>query len=298
MSHPDLTFLLGLLERDDPAAVAFEDFTGTHGTTLRLWQRRGFVARQPGVHPVPSCPHCRRGVPYRVRDRYLCHRCGARIDPRHLCLWRLDLHRFLRWLAERLHLSGDVRRLDEQLWQLGTLRGAGLPLEVFFHRGGTLSPEGTTRLLAFRHALLLSASLRRPTLPGFHGSFLALLELLHVVGRSLALLDPRSLLRRGGPVRFEEATGAVLLGDELLGEAPPGSKEHALLACLWQRLDQYVPYGDLKQGVLERTGSRDSRDEATFCQRLKSRLKALAPDIDRVIATTNKGDGYRLRRMV
>ena len=37
-------------------------------------------------------------------------------------------------------------------------------------------------------------------------------------------------------------------------------------------------------------------DEATFCQKLKSRIKEeYIPGIDRLVVTRNKGDGYRLR---
>ena len=40
----------------------------------------------------------------------------------------------------------------------------------------------------------------------------------------------------------------------------------------------------------------DETEEATFCQKLKSRIKTRhIPQFDRVIVTTNKGDGYRLR---
>jgi hypothetical protein len=56
-----------------------------------------------------------------------------------------------------------------------------------------------------------------------------------------------------------------------------------------------VPYADLKHEVLRRSGSADTTEEATFCQKLKSRLKKGLPAIDRLVVTTNKGDGYRLR---
>jgi hypothetical protein len=60
--------------------------------------------------------------------------------------------------------------------------------------------------------------------------------------------------------------------------------------------DQFVSYHDLKRDVLSHSGSTDTTDEATFCQKLKSRIKAKwVPRIDDLLATTNKGDGYRLR---
>ena len=57
-----------------------------------------------------------------------------------------------------------------------------------------------------------------------------------------------------------------------------------------------MPYRDLKRAVLARTGGRSETDEATFCQKLKSRIKEkYVHGIDRLVVTTNKGDGYRLR---
>src|SRR5262245_1848664 len=94
-----LEFLLGLLERNDPPAVTQQDFDGRHGRAVRICRRMGFLSREPGLHPVPTCPDCGEGVPYRLADRYLCSRCGAAIDRRHLLLWLLNLEAFLCWLA-------------------------------------------------------------------------------------------------------------------------------------------------------------------------------------------------------
>ena len=78
---------------------------------------------------------------------------------------------------------------------------------------------------------------------------------------------------------------------------PFGSKEYHFLACLAESIDRFVAYGDIKHEVLRRSGSRDTTEEATFCQKLKRRIKEKRwiPAIDRLIATTNKADGYRLR---
>src|SRR5437879_4614647 len=70
-----LEFLLGLLDYDEPAHVAQDDFDGVHGPALRLWQKLGFVSEHPGVNPVPSCPHCDEGVPCRIGERYICSHC-------------------------------------------------------------------------------------------------------------------------------------------------------------------------------------------------------------------------------
>src|SRR5437870_5489621 len=97
-----LEFLLGLLDQDDPVYVAQEDFDGAYGDVIRTVQTMGFLSREPGVNPVPSCPHCGEGVPYRLGGRYVCNACHSRIDPRHLVAWQLDREAFLRWLAEGL----------------------------------------------------------------------------------------------------------------------------------------------------------------------------------------------------
>ena len=57
-----------------------------------------------------------------------------------------------------------------------------------------------------------------------------------------------------------------------------------------------MAYAELKHFVLREAGSTEQADEATFCQRLKSRIKKLwIPEIDTLVVTSNKGDGYRLR---
>src|SRR5438067_1960568 len=63
--HASLEFLVGLLDGDTPR-VAQEDFDSAHGPMLRTWQELGFLSREPEMNPVPSCPHCFEGVPYRV----------------------------------------------------------------------------------------------------------------------------------------------------------------------------------------------------------------------------------------
>jgi hypothetical protein len=83
-------FLLRLLEQIRPPQVVHEDFDGEHGEFLRACQEVGFLSREPGVHPVPSCPHCGEGVPYRLGERHLCNRCGSTVDPRRLRSWQLD----------------------------------------------------------------------------------------------------------------------------------------------------------------------------------------------------------------
>jgi len=52
----------------------------------------------------------------------------------------------------------------------------------------------------------------------------------------------------------------------------------------------------MKRFVLAQAGSADTTEEATFCQALKSRIKKKwIPQIDLLVTTTNKADGYRLR---
>ena len=114
------------------------------------------------------------------------------------------------------------------------------------------------------------------------------------------MLERRAdLLRQRGNVRFDARSGALWAGDGWLGEVPIGSKEHAFLDCLANRIDRFVPYADIKAHVLRASGSADTTEEATFCQGLKSRIKKKwIPEIDRLVLTTNKGDGYRLRSVM
>ena len=130
--------------------------------------------------------------------------------------------------------------------------------------------------------------------PG-RGAWVPLVELFLPDGTP-AIPDLAALLGVRGKVRFDAHSGALWVGVTLLGEVPPGSREFHFLRCLAEQLDHFVPYADLKREVLRRSGSTDGTEEATFCQVLKSRIKRnWVPEIDRLIATTNKGDGYRLR---
>jgi hypothetical protein len=292
-----LDFLLGLLDRSDPVFAAAEDFDGEHGPALRLWQRLGFLAREGEPHPVPSCPHCREGVPYLIAGEYRCGTCYSDVGPRHLLRWRFDLDSFLAWLAGRLRLAGGVRCLaDGRLWQLGGFTRGGLLVECFFRRGGGIPEHGRTRLLAYRSALLLSALPRDDATEGFRGYSLSLLELLREDRRSLRVADLVPLLCGGRAVRFDPASGSIWAGSECLGDVPFASKGYHLLARLADEQDRFVSYADLKDAVLRATGSSDGTDEATFCHKLKRRIKAQVPAIDRLIATTNKAHGYRLRK--
>ena len=168
------------------------------------------------------------------------------------------------------------------------------PLECFFRRSGELSSHGTSRLLAYRNTLLVY-----PLTPMGAGSSrtLSLLEAVQWENGSLRVAGLGTLLRPRGKVRFDAQCGALWVGDVCLGEVPIGSKEFFFLCRLADDLDRFVPYTDLKHYVLQESGSSDSTDDATFCQLLKSRTKRKwMPKIDAVLATTNKADGYRLRR--
>lgn len=290
-----IEFLVRLLEQGPPAHVAWEDFEGEHGDLLRACQSAGFLDQEPTLHPVPSCPHCGEGVPYRIGSRHLCNHCRTAVAPQHLDCWCLDVDAFLGWLSSRLQLRGRVRRIEECLWHLGAW-GRGDELhECFYRSGGFLSEHGGTRLAAYRNVLVLHGLSRPPEATRLGVRCLSLLTVLRLED-TLSATDLPTLLSAGGRVRFDARSGALQVGDRKLGEVPAGSKEAFFLDCLARRPDQFVSYADLKRDVLLRTGSRDSRDEATFCHRLKSRIKRqFIPRIDRLIVTTNKGDGYRLR---
>jgi hypothetical protein len=291
----DLEFVLGLLNRSYPAFASHDDFLGPHAPVLRLWQRMGFLAAEPEPHPVPSCPYCQEGVPISVGRTFLCACCLSSVDPGHLLRWRFDLDALLRWLANSLALQGDVRRVDESLWQLGSLAGERGVTACFFSRG-SLSEHGRQQILAYRSVLLLRPLPQADIPNGFGGPCVSLLEIIRKDTDGLAVGGMSQILFGRGTVRFDDASGTLWAGDAWLGEVPVGSKEHAFLACLARSLDHFVPYADLKHEVLRLSGSRDTTDEATFCQKLKGRIKRKwVPEIERLIATTNKADGYRLR---
>lgn len=286
--------LLGLLDGDAPG-VSHEDFTGSHGAAVRAWQRKGFLSTTPGENPVPGCPHCGEGTPYQMDDRVLCNRCRSTIDPRWLQLWPFDRAAFLRWLASALRLRGEVRPIDAVLWQLGTRGTGGDQCEVFYRRCGHQSPREQSRLHAYRSALVLFGQAPPPLADGFRGDALSLLEVLEGTVTPSAR-DLGELFRPRGRVRFDAHTGALWLGDAWLGEVPLGSKEYCFLERLAADQDCFVPYADLKRAVLRQSGSRDETEGATFCQKLKNRIKRqFVSRIDAVLVTTNKGDGYRLR---
>ncbi len=229
-----LEFFLGLLAQHGPTAVAREDFTGPHGAILRLLQRRGFLAREGGQHPVPSCPHCGEGTPYLLREQYVCNHCASTVDARHLQLWRLDLEAFLRWLARGLKLRGGVQSLDGRLWQLGTWKGNNLVSECFYWRCGPLAESGRTRLAAYRSVVILYGLSPLRIAETIHGFCISLLEILRW-SRSLCVADRTELLQNRGTVRFDAHSGALWVGDRHLGEVPFGSKEFFFLRCIASR---------------------------------------------------------------
>ncbi len=290
-----LEFLLGLLDRGDPACVSREDLGGPHGPALRRWQDLGFISREPWANPAPACPHCAEGVPYRLGEQYRCNRCRSRVDHHWLLLWHVDEAAFFVWLAATLRLQGGPHRIDWRLWQLGTWGSGARVLECFYRRGGPLSDVARTRLAAYRNVLLFYGigAPGRDDQRGGHR--VSLLELLGPDGPP-SVADLVSLLNTRGNVRFDRDSGRLWVGERCIGEIPTGSREYFFLDRLACDLDRLVPYADLKLHVLSHTGGTDATDEATFCQGLKSRIKKKwVSEIDRLVVATNRADGYRLR---
>ncbi len=288
-------FLVRLLEQDGQPQVAQEDFEGEHSCLLHACQEAGFLSREPGFNAILSCPYCDDGVPYRLGERFVCHRCRSVVAPRYLWTWPLDVEAFVAWLASRLGLREQVRRVEPCLWQLGTWAEGGDLYECFFRTRGVLSERGETRLAAYRNALVLHGLSRPPEAEQLSIRCVLLPGLLRANG-GLTVADLRDFLRPRGRVRFDAANGTLWAGDVRLGEIPPGCKEYFFLDCLARNLDRFVTYADLKREVLRRAGSSDTKEEATFCHGLKSRIKKkYVAEIDRLLVTTNKADGYRLR---
>ncbi len=285
-------FLLGLLSPDAPAFVTAEDIDGPHREVIRVWQQRGFIAWDPGMHPAPSCPHCAEGVPYRAEGRLLCSSCRSELDPRELLAWPVRRDAFLAALAAHVGLRDGILAIDGDFWELGTGTVDSNAVACFFHAGGSLSPASREYLTSYRRTLVFTT---QPSEPNRPGRWIPLTQVLKADG-TFSRVGLPDLLRDRGPVRFDRETGALRVGTALAGEVPLGSSEWAFLACLAEQLDQFVPYRDLKRAVLREMGGSGDTDEATFCQKLKSRLKKeFIHGIDRLLVTSNKGDGYRLR---
>lgn len=296
---PDsLYFILGLIQRNNPAVVSIEDLTGEHGATLRLWQRLGFLSREPEPHPTPSCPFCKEGVPIQLSRQLLCSECHGTIAKPHLWRWRVQLEKIITWLAKEFVIEGAMQRIEGEFWQLGCKRIGNERYEVFFAQNDILSKQARRRLLAFRSAILLQPMPAARHIDGFQGIYGSLLELLQQGDRSFATPTLEWLLERDRAVGFDQSTGRLKVGKQSLGELPVGSKEFYLMLHLSQHLDRYVSYRHLKHFVVHATGSSDETDEATFCHKLKSRIKKRILDIDRFLVTSNKGDGYRLQALV
>lgn len=170
------------MDSHDPAFVGYEDFCGPHRETLRLWQQLGLLANSPERHPVPSCPHCHRGVPYLLGEHYLCGMCHSPVAEPYLLRWRFDLGAFLHWLARALRLQGTVRQIEERLWQLGSRLHDDFPQECFFRRTGALTSKGQNRLTAYRQVLLLHALPAAQLPEGYAVTCLWLRDLLRLHG--------------------------------------------------------------------------------------------------------------------
>lgn len=292
--HSALELLIGLLNPDALSLVDWDDLQGRFGQFLQACQVAGFVSLQPCSHPVPSCPRCCEGVPYRLGGRLVCNCCHSAVDPRYLRCWRFDITSFLRWLAGQLHLRGDVRPVDDCCWQLGSHEDRDGLSECFFVQGEAISDKARGRLAAYRNSVVLYG-LHRPR--EVEGLSVTLVSLLGMLGLEQSLsAGPLRPLDRSGVIRFQPRSGRLEAAGSCLGEVPPGCREHAFLDCLWHRQGEFVAYGDIKRAVLRVTGGEDSRDEASFCHRLKSRIKKkYVRHIDALISTSNKSDGYRLR---
>ncbi|HYH68345.1 MAG TPA: hypothetical protein VD866_26870 [Urbifossiella sp.] len=286
-------FLLGLLDPDSPGYVAAEDVEGLHGGAVRAWQDAGFIAREPGMHPSPGCPHCADGVPYRLGERWLCASCRSTVEPEHLLAWAVDRASVIRALATHLRLTGGVRMIGDGFWQLGTGTVADGSVECFCLLGGVPPADAGRHLGRYVRLLVLHGQAADPE--DKPGRWFPLVELLTEDG-SLAARDLADLLAVRGAVGYDSETGALRVGGMIAGEVPVGSREALFLECLAGQLDRYVPYADLKREVLKRARGSAETEEATFCQKLKSRIKRkYVPGIDRLIVTSNKADGYRLR---
>ncbi len=291
-----LEVVLGLLDTEVPALLSAEDFAGPMAPSLDLFERMGFLPAEPGMNPVPSCQHCLAGTPYRLAGRHHCNCCGEEVSLVALQIRRLEPEPLLGCLARVWGLCGGVVRLADGLWRLGSLEEGAQATECFYLRGENLPDASRRRLLAYRSVIVLHGKPRRPEIEGYAGRYLALVDVLCVEEYRLVATSLLTSERRGGVIRFDRRTGALYAGDELLGRIPPGSREFHLIAMLADYPGEVVPYAELKRHVGAATGSRDETEEATFCHKLKSRIKHAhgITIIDRLIRTDRRGGGYLL----
>ena len=290
-----LEFVLGRLHERYPAQVARDDFDGPSGECLRLFQRLGFLATEPGMNPVPSCPECFEGTPYVIDSTYFCPVCFQEVDVTELQLWTFQLEPFLAWLAASWGLRGGVEPISPELWRLGTLEGSKEAIECFYARGRALPEPAARRLAAFRSTLLVHGGDVAPRIEGWDGRAVLLTDVLEASQTGLVTL-PLVSPQQGGPVRFEEESGRLWAGEVPLGRVPPGTREFHFLRVLAGRIGSVVPYADLKHAVSRASGSTDETEEATFCQKLKSRIKLTyrVTALDRVIRPDPRAGGYVL----
>lgn len=289
--------IAGLLDRGDRGWVTAADRAGADALVYGALAQHGWVAGQPLMHPVPTCPYCSVGTPHDWDGRLICDECQTVLDATSVQIWPFRAEAFVRWFSTEAGLSGGGRAVAPGVWQFGTYRADGVPWECFYRGIAPLSATASQRVAAYRNALVVcghAVHIGDPTVPGRHVLLADVLTDLPLRVRPLC-----EVLSPTGPVRFERHCGRLWAGSACLGEVPAGSKEYYLLARLAAEADHFVQYADLKQFVQREARCADQTDEATFCQRLKSRIKKhWVPEIDSVLATTNKADGYRLRATV
>jgi hypothetical protein len=298
--HASLEFLFRLLDSSCPADFSPEELDGPCGEVLRVCQRMGFLAAEPGKNPVASCPHCQSGTAYRQNQRFVCNRCRSTIDVRELYLWRFDLRAFLNWYCKQQRLSREPEQIDDCAWRLGTLDTKSAVHECFYLRGKACSDLARRRLSAFRSVLILHGKSEPPSIEGIPARMLLMAETLSMRGTHLTVRRLGECLgsHRRLPVRFDPRSGTLCLGDAFLAKIAAGTREFAFVERLAAAKGEVIAYADLKRAVSLATGSIDSRDEATFCHRLKSRLKKnhSIPMIERLIEADPSMGGYRLVR--
>ena len=290
-----LEFILGILDERSPAFASHDDFTGPHGRALQLWQRLGFLAREPESHPAAGLSPLPRRLALPAR-----HETPVSGLPEHgqspsFGARRFDLDAFLSWLAQGLNLTGGGRPLDDNIWHLGSLLLDDRRQECFFHRGATLSAQGRERLLAASECPAHLVLAHGPA-GGFFQATACPCLIFSATTRARCVLPTwLGCCTAGRAVRFDAGSGTLWAGDRVLGHVPPGGKECHFLDCLWRHAGAVVPYADIRHHVMQQSGSRDAvADEATYCQKLKSAVKKRITNIDDVIAATNKGHGYQL----
>ncbi len=266
-----------------------------HRELLGFAQSQNWLSQKSKTEIGDLCRFCEEGVLAIVGDRVICPKCFTYFKKQELFNWELSRQTFLEWVSLGLGFQATYQRIGDQLLLIGN-RPIATGVEWLYYQIGTrLDLTETKRLNASQSSWVLWGTQAPEGLP--HIRSIALWDQFYFDQGTLKLRSLGSD-RVGTSVRFDLQTGELWIGQDRVGEVSFASREYYFLKTLWESQDRFVSYHELKQKVTEATGTTDERDSATYCQRLKHLTKAKIPQIDLILVTSGKGQGYRFRSRI